>query len=96
MTEYQFHWLPSATAPAPSITLEAESDLHGAALALQHFMKEGCDLTAPLAHVDVTEPDGRKQTILVEEVLEWLNDPQQTAFVDREELALLQQRLTRT
>ena len=91
MTDYQFHWWPSSTQrmPTPSVRLEAESHLHGAALALRHFMQLGCDLTAPLAHVDATEPDGVKHTLLVEEVLDWLNDPKQTAFVDREGLTPL-------
>src|SRR5262245_39874760 len=91
MTEYRFHWWPTTTngTPAPSITLEAESTLHGAALALRHFMQLGCDINAPLAHVDLTEPDGGKRTLLVEEVLEWLHDPEQAAFVGREDLARL-------
>jgi hypothetical protein len=54
----------------------------------------GCDLTAPLAHVDVTESSGVKHTLLVEEIREWLNDPKQTAFVHREGLAVLLQRQT--
>jgi len=91
MTEYHFHSSPSGTKPAltPSVTLQAESQLHGAALALRHFMQLGCDIAAPLAHVDMTEPDGVKQTLLVEEVLDWLNDPKQTDFIHREGLAVL-------
>jgi hypothetical protein len=93
MTEYRFHGLPSGTkrAPTPSVRLQAESHLHGAALALKQFMQLGCDIAAPLAHVDVTEPDGAKQTLLVEEVLDWLNDPKQTDFIQREGLAVLLQ-----
>ena len=91
MTEYQFHWWPSGPQRTriPSVRLQADSPLHGAALALLHFMELGCDITAPLAHVDVTEPDGVKQTLLVEEVLDWLNDPKQTSLVHREGLAAL-------
>jgi hypothetical protein len=92
MTEYQYHWWPSGASRAaltPSVSLQAESHLHGAALALRHFMKLGCDVTAPLAHVDITEPDGVRQTLLVEEVLHWLNDPHQTDFLHREGLAVL-------
>ena len=91
MTEYQFHWWPSKTEhiPIPSVQLEAESRLHGAALALQQFARLGCDITAPLAHVDVTEPDGAKHTVLVEEVVDWLQDEHQAAFVDREGLGAL-------
>ena len=91
MTEYQFHWRRSGSEPAstPSVRLEAESQLHGAALALRHFAQLGCDLSAPLAHVDMTEPGGVKQTVLVEEVLDWLNDPKQTDFIQREGLAVL-------
>ena len=90
MTEYQFHW-PSTTARklTPSVRLQAESHLHGAALALRHFKQLGCDITAPLAHVDMTESDGEKQTLLVEEVLDWLNDPLQIEFLRREGLAAL-------
>jgi hypothetical protein len=91
MTEYQFHWWPSGTMPAlaPAITLQADSHLHGAALALRHFMQLGFDITAPLAHVDMTEPNGVKQTLLVEEVLDWLNEPNQRDFIHREGLTML-------
>jgi hypothetical protein len=91
MTEYRFHWWPSRNerAQTQSVRLHAESHLHGAALALRHFMQHGCDITAPLAHVDITEPDAVKQTLLVEEILTWLNDSNQTDFVHREGLASL-------
>ena len=91
MTEYQFHWWPSGTqrTPARSVTLEAVSRLEGAALALRYFSQLGCDISAPLAHVDFTEADGGKHTLLVEEILDWLNDPKQIAFVQREDLAAL-------
>jgi hypothetical protein len=93
MTEYQFHWWPTAATPpaAPTVRLEAESHLHGAALALRQFMQQGCDINIPLAHVDMTGPDGVKQMLLVEEVLDWLNDPLQTDFMQREGLAVLGQ-----
>jgi hypothetical protein len=88
MTEYRFHSRSSGSTPVltPSVTLQAESHLHGAALALRHFVQLGCDITAPLAHVDMTEPDGARQTLLVGEVLDWLNDPKQTEFIRREGL----------
>jgi hypothetical protein len=90
MTEYQFHWLSKThPTPTPSVKLEAESHLHGAALALRQFRELGCDISSPLAHVDMTEPDGVKQTLLIEEVLDWLQDPKQSAFVHREGLAAL-------
>jgi hypothetical protein len=91
MSEYQFHWWPSGDqrARTQSVTLQAESTLHGAALALRHFIQLGCDISAPLAHVDVTDPDGAKHTLLVEEVLEWLNDSKRTDFIQREGLAVL-------
>jgi hypothetical protein len=91
MTTYQFHWWPSRNlgAQVPTVRLTADSQLHGAALALRHFMQLGCDMNAPLAHVDITEPDGAKQTLLVEEVLHWLHHPKQTAFVKREGLETL-------
>jgi hypothetical protein len=91
MSEYRFHGLPhgSPLTPTPSVALKAESTFHGAALALRHFMQLGCDITAPLAHVDVTEADGSKHTLLIEEVRDWLSDPKQTAFVQHEDLAAL-------
>ena len=91
MTEYLFHWFRrGAPGPLPpSIKLQAESHLHGAALALRQFVELGCDITAPLAHVDMTESNGVKQTLLVEEVLDWLKQPTQVEFVHREGLAVL-------
>jgi hypothetical protein len=91
MTEYRLHWWPSGTqqAPIPSVTLNAESPLQGAALALLHFSQLGCDITAPLAHLDVTDANGSQHTLLVDEIFEWLNDPKQMAFVQREGLAVL-------
>jgi hypothetical protein len=46
-------------------------------------------ISAPLAHVDVTEANGVKQTLLVDEVLDWLHEPQQGEFIHREGLATL-------
>jgi len=90
MTEYVFHrpagserWL------VPDSGLTADSRLHGAALALRHFKELGCDLSTPLAHVDITESDGASHTLLVEEVLDWLSEPEQAAFVRREGLDVL-------
>ena len=89
MTEFQCHWSPSGNelARIPSVRLEAESQLQGAALALRHFAELGCDLNAPLAHVDLTEPGGFKHSLLVEEVFDWLNDPRQSDFSHREGLS---------
>jgi hypothetical protein len=92
MTDYQFHWWQAGTKAKltpPSLTLEAQSKLHGAALALRHFKELGCDISAPGAHLDVTDADGAKHTVLVEEVLDWVKDPEQAAFV--EQLATLLQ-----
>ena len=90
MTEYQFHSGPrSKQASRPSVTLQSDSTMHGAALALLHFVQLGCDITVPLAHLDLTEADGGKHMMLVEEVLDWLNDPKQTDFVQREGLTAL-------
>jgi hypothetical protein len=90
MTEYLFHWRPGTPRTMPSsIKLQAESHLHGAALALRQFMDLGCDITAPLAHVDINESNGVTQTLLVDEVLVWLREPQQGEFVQREGLAVL-------
>jgi hypothetical protein len=94
MTDYRFHWWPTKASSnlTPSIALEAQSPRHGAALALQRFVDLGCDITAAGAHVDVTESDGVTHTVLVEEVLDWLKQDQQAAFVQRHRLAsLLQQ-----
>jgi hypothetical protein len=49
----------------------AESQLHGAALALRHFKQAGIDINAPLAHVDMTESTGVTHAMLVEEVIDW-------------------------
>ena len=91
MTEYRFHWWP--TQPAgnliPTVTLEAPSKLGGVALALRRFAQLGCDVTTPLAHVDLTDADGVKHTIMVEEVFDWLKAPEQAAFVQREHLGAL-------
>ena len=92
MTEYRFHSRQSASSPAKtSINLDAESRFHGAAKALRQFVERGCDITAPLAHLDMTEPGGATHTLLVEEVLDWLKDPGQSVFVEREGLAVLLQ-----
>ena len=90
MTQYRFHWWPAGATRTvtPSVTLEAESHLHGAAIALRQFRELGCDIAAPLAHLDITESNG-KQTLLVEEVLGWLHEPQQGEFVRREDLSPL-------
>jgi hypothetical protein len=63
--------------------------MHGAALALRHFIQLGCDINVPLAHLDLTESNGAKHMVLVDEVLDWLSDPQQTEFVQREGLNAL-------
>jgi len=91
MTEYQLHWWPPGAERAQTqrVELQAESHFHGAALALRHFMQLGCVVTTPLAHLDVTEPDDTKQTLLIEEVLDWLTDPKQAGFRDREGLDVL-------
>jgi len=39
----------------------------------------------------MSEPDGAKQTLLVKEVLDWLNHPKQREFIHREGLAVLLQ-----
>jgi hypothetical protein len=91
MTEYHFHSWPSGTTGklTPRASLEAESRLHGAALALRQFVMQGCDISAPGADVDITDPAGVKHTVLVEEVLDWPEAPEQTTFVQRERLATL-------
>jgi len=89
MTEYRFHWWPSSSSTKPHVALAAESERHGAALALQRFVALGCDLGAPGAHVDITEPNGEAHMLLAEEVITWLQEPEQMAFVEREQLGAL-------
>ena len=91
MTEYQFHWWVAGGSPTltPGLRLQAESLRHGAALALRTFAQQGCDIAAPLAHLDLTDADGVRHTLLVDEVVEWLSEPGQAAFVEREGLAVL-------
>jgi hypothetical protein len=88
MTEYRFHGRLSANpgAVTTSIGLEAASRFHGAAIALRTFMEGGCDIAAPLAHLDMTEANGDKHVLLVEEVLAWLKEPDQAGFVQHEGL----------
>jgi hypothetical protein len=89
-TQYLLHWWPvNWPVSTPSVRVRAESRLHGAALALRHFARVGCDIGAPLAHLDITDGDGVKYTLLVEEVLHWARDEKQAAFVDRTGLAML-------
>jgi hypothetical protein len=91
MTEYRFHWWSARPerATSPTLTIAAESRLHGAAIALRQFAALGCDITCPLAHVDMVEPDGTNHTLLVEEILDWLNQPKQMLFVHHECLGTL-------
>lgn len=91
MTEYVFHWWPSGETHASGdrVSLRAASGFQGAALALRHFARGGCDITAPFAHIDMTGPDGARQTIMVDEVLHWLQAPEQFDFIEHEELAEL-------
>ena len=60
MTEYKFHSSSAKGAPTPSVRLEADSPLHGAAVALRQFIELGCDIGAPLAHVETLENCGDK------------------------------------
>jgi hypothetical protein len=91
MTDYQFHWWPpgSERARTERVSRQAESHLHGAALALRDFVRLGCNIATPLAHLDIIEPGGATQTVLVEEVLDWLNRPAHADFVEREGLKAL-------
>jgi hypothetical protein len=91
MAEYRLHWMTreKQSRVSEAVTLEADTARHGAALALRHFMQHGCEITTPLAHLDVTEPSGRRHTLLVDEVIEWLHDSQQAQFVENEHLGVL-------
>jgi hypothetical protein len=77
----------------PSVCLEAESRLHGAALALREFIQHGCDLATPLAHLDVTAASGAHATLQVRKVLELVAQSgpsglpsvvRDSGFIDRE------------
>lgn len=98
MSEYLFHWWPAGTerAMVPGVRLTADSRLHGAALALRHFREVGCDLSTPLAHVDVKDPDGATHTLLIDEVRDWLMEPGQAGFVRCYCLDVLLEDLTNT
>ena len=91
MTEYKCHWWPDGGTPVltAAVTLNADSRLEGAALALRRLVDLGCDITAPHAHIDMTEKNGSTRVVLVEEVLDWLDDPKQSLFVRREGLSTL-------
>ena len=89
MNDYRFHWWPSSSTTMPHVAIAAASTRHGAALALRHFVAFGCDLGAPGAHVDITDANGHTHTLLVDEVLDWLREPEQAAFVEQERLAAL-------
>jgi hypothetical protein len=94
MTDYRYHWWPPSPS-TPHVAVAAESRRHGAALALRRFVAFGCDLGAPGAHVDVTDANGDIHTLLVEEVIDWLREPEQAAFRERERLEpLLEDALT--
>jgi hypothetical protein len=85
MMDYRFHWWPPSRT-IPHVACAAQSAHHGAALALKRFMAMGNNLRAPGAHVDFTDAGGNTHTLLVDEVLDWLKEPQQTGFVEREYL----------
>jgi len=91
MAEYRFHWWPPGThaQQSPSVSLDAQSRLHGAALALRRFVELGFDIDADGGHVDVTDADGVTHTVVVEEVRGWLEEPEQVAFVQGQQLASL-------
>jgi hypothetical protein len=91
MIEYQCHWWPSGAQPklTQGVAFAAQSRLHGAALALRHFIDAGCDISAPAAHIDMTDGDGTKHLVLVDEVVDRLKEPGQAAFVQQEHLARL-------
>jgi hypothetical protein len=91
MTEYQFHWWPTGNAHAMhrTVSLLAETAIQGAALALRYFRQTGCDIEAPLAHLDLIDASGHAHMLMVEEVLEWLKDPRQRFFVHHECLEML-------
>src|SRR5262245_44059523 len=88
MVEYHFHWITRSGESASStvVTVSEQSDRHGAALALRIFRERGCDISAALGHLDLTDDRGFHRVLLVDEVVEWLKQPGQAAFVEREGL----------
>ena len=73
----------------PSVSVDAESTRHGAALALRQLVELGCDIAAPHAHLDLEGAGGATHTVMVEEVIQWLSAPDQAPFVEREGLEVL-------
>ena len=90
MTEFRLHvWSRGPSDRMPTATYDAQSNIHGAALALREFARLGYDISLPGAHVDVKETNGRTHTIMISEVLDWLHQPEQVDFVAAEHLAPL-------
>jgi hypothetical protein len=89
-TEFRLHvWSNTPGLQSPTISLDADTNLHGAALALREFTRRGCDVSPFGAHIDMKDTRGRTHTVLVSEVIDWLRLPAQGDFVAKEELTAL-------
>jgi len=89
-TEFRLHlWSPVPGNQIPTTSLEADANLHGAALALREFTRLRYDVTPFGAHIDMERTGGRTHTVLVTEVLDWLRLPAQSEFVAKEHLSAL-------
>ena len=58
--------------PSPKYEVEAESDLHAAALAVRHFVRLGWQPGSQRATLDVEAETQGPQTLSVASVLRWL------------------------
>jgi hypothetical protein len=89
-TQFRLHlWSRVPGDQIPSASLEADTNLAGAALALREFTGRGYDVTPFGAHIDMEHAGSRTHTVLVTEVLDWLRLPAQSEFVAAERLAAL-------
>jgi hypothetical protein len=90
VTAFRLHlWSRAPGNRIPTATVDAQSNLHGAALALREFTQLGHDITVPGAHIDIEETNGPTHTMMMSEVLDWLRQPEQTEFVEEQNLGYL-------
>ena len=79
----------TAQAAPPPYDVEAQTDLHAAALAIRHFVRLGTRVPQ-MATLDVGGPNQGPQTLSVESVLRWLRrDGEGLAFAKEEGLDFL-------
>jgi len=71
--------------PAPKYEVEAQSDLHAAALAVRHFVRLGWKPASQTATLDVEAENQGPQTLSVASVLRWLRREGEGSSFAREE-----------